>query len=403
MRMRRRTRIVWFGGILCLLCFAGFLYFQTAHQRQEAKSYEIKKSGAGGMVDFSATARKLHTAVNNVIAAAGLQMENEQEGEQRTQLPGIEGEVIWSQRKVLVKVADEAAGKKLETALAEAIQNIPAKVIARKADQYQGYQATRLDIGLQSKVENETITCITDQIYLVNMPKPQAGAAESKPRPVRARMAIVVDDFGYAREPITAYAAIDRPLTFAILPYRMYSNEAAQAGSRSDRQLILHLPMEPLAASEQSEATTITVQMSDAEIRSTADQAIRSIPGITGVNNHQGSRATADKRVMSQVLSVVKEHGLFFLDSRTTSKSVVIDVAGPLGVRTTSNDLFLDNNNEVDAIKQQIRTAANMAVRYGAVTVIGHARLHTAAAIKEMIPELEAQGIRLVFASELLS
>lgn len=401
--MRRRTRIVWIGGILGLLCLAGFLYFQTSHQRQQDKSYEIKKSGAGGTVDFSATAYKIHTAVNNALAAAGLQAEAEQEGEQRTKLQGTEGAVSWSQRKALVKVADEAAAKKLETALVEAIQSIPAKIIERKADQYQGYEATRLDIGLQSKVDNETITCITDRIYLVNMPKSQAKATEPQPKPTRARMAIVVDDFGYAREPITAYATIDRPLTFAILPYRMYSNEAAQAGSRSDRQLILHLPMEPLAASEQSEATTITVQMSDEEIRNTADQAIRSIPGIIGVNNHQGSRATADKRVMSQVLSVVKEHGLFFLDSRTTSKSVAIDVAGPLGIRTTSNDLFLDNNNEVDAIKQQIRTAANMALRYGAVTVIGHARLHTATAIKEMIPELEAKGIRLVFASELLS
>lgn len=400
--MRRRTRIVWIGGILCLLCLAGFLYFQTSHQQQD-KSYEIKKSGAGGTVDFSATAHKIHAAVNNALAAAGLQAEAGQEGEQRAKLQGTEGAVSWSQRKALVKVADEAAAKKLETALAEAVQSIPAKIIARKADQYQGYEATRLDIGLQSKVDNETITCITDQLYLINMPKPQAKATESQPKLIRARMAIVVDDFGYAREPITAYATIDRPLTFAILPYRMYSNEAAQADSRSDRQLILHLPMEPLAASEQSEATTITVQMSDEEIRSTADQAIRSIPGIIGVNNHQGSRATADKRVMSQVLSVVKEHGLFFLDSRTTSKSVAIDVAGPLGIRTTSNDLFLDNNNEVDAIKQQIRTAANMALRYGAVTVIGHARLHTATAIKEMIPELEVKGIRLVFASELLS
>ena len=165
---------------------------------------------------------------------------------------------------------------------------------------------------------------------------------------------------------------------------------------------MLHLPMEPLAASEQSERITIGIGMGDTEIRETVSRAIQAIPGIIGINNHQGSRATADQRVMRQVLSVIKANSLFFVDSRTNSKSVGVATARQLGVKTAANDLFIDNDNDVAAVKRQLRIARDMALRDGSVIVIGHARLTTAAAIQEMITELEESGIKLVFVSDMV-
>ena len=218
---------------------------------------------------------------------------------------------------------------------------------------------------------------------------------------VKARLAIVIDDFGYTSGPIAALAALPRPVTFAILPYRPHSAEALQAAKASGKEAILHLPMMPQQASAASEENTISPSMSDGEIRSIVEKALHSLPGVIGVNNHQGSLATADSRVMKQVLNVLHNRGLFFVDSRTSSQSVGRMTARQLGVPAAENDLFLDNVDEVDAVKQKLRTAGNLALRSGSAVVIGHARMHTATALREVIPELERKGIRLVFVSRL--
>ena len=142
--------------------------------------------------------------------------------------------------------------------------------------------------------------------------------------------------------------------------------------------------------------------MSDQEIQQAVTKAIQSIPGVIGVNNHQGSRATADRRVMKDVLSVIRANNLFFVDSRTNSQSVAFDMSRQMGLHTGENELFIDNLSDVEAIKNQIRSAMHMALAHGTVTVIGHARMNTAIAVREMIPEIEAAGIKLVFESELV-
>ena len=157
----------------------------------------------------------------------------------------------------------------------------------------------------------------------------------------------------------------------------------------------------PQQASAASEENTISPSMSDGEIRSIVEKALHSLPGVVGVNNHQGSLATSDSRVMKQVLSVLHSRGLFFVDSRTSSQSIGRMTARQLGVPAAENDLFLDNVDEVDAVKQKLRTAGNLALRSGSAVVIGHARMHTATALREVIPELERKGIRLVFVSRL--
>lgn len=215
-------------------------------------------------------------------------------------------------------------------------------------------------------------------------------------------MAIIIDDFGYNKESIAAFAAMSRPITFAVIPYRPFSNEAAAQGVSSGKQVILHLPMEPLSKSSQSEDVTVSVNMSDEEIQDIVKRAVQSVPGLIGVNNHQGSRATADRRVMRNVLSVLKMNHLFFVDSRTNSQSIAAETARQMGVQTGENELFIDNTDEVSAVKAKLRTARDMAIKHGAVTVIGHARMNTALAVQEMMPELEAQGIQFVFVSQLL-
>jgi polysaccharide deacetylase 2 family uncharacterized protein YibQ len=166
---------------------------------------------------------------------------------------------------------------------------------------------------------------------------------------------------------------------------------------------MLHLPMEPLSGIDPSEiSSTVKMDMDTAQVRELIDRATASLPGIIGINNHQGSRATADRKTMENVMKVLREKQLFFVDSRTHAKSVAADVARQQKIKTTENDLFLDGIADAAYVKKQLRTAGEMALRHGSITVIGHARPTTAAAMREVMPELEAKGIRFVFVSQLV-
>ena len=166
---------------------------------------------------------------------------------------------------------------------------------------------------------------------------------------------------------------------------------------------MLHLPMEPMSGIEPSEAAnTVRVGMTAGQLADLIDKATQSLPGIVGVNNHQGSKATADRRTMEAVMKVLKKKGLFFVDSRTNGRSVAAETARNEKVKTTENDIFIDGMADVAYVRKQLRAAGEMAMKVGSVTVIGHARPTTAAALREMIPELESRGIRFVFVSQLV-
>ena len=219
----------------------------------------------------------------------------------------------------------------------------------------------------------------------------------------KARIAVVLDDFGYSGEVISSFNALPIPLTYAVLPYKDYSMEAATSGHAAGKDIMLHLPMESLGH-ENAEPITIETSMSDADIRRITKNAVDAIPHVIGVNNHQGSAATADGRVMENVIGVLKNDGLFFLDSRTNGASVAASTARAMGVRTGVNELFLDNDNAVSAIEAQLRKAMKTALASpgGYTVVIGHARPNTATALRNMIGEMQRSGIEFVFVRSVL-
>lgn len=365
---------------------------------QTAEKYQLEKTGAGTTADFTPASGRIHAAVDAAFSQTGIVIKDATDENKEVKRQQIEGTIRWHVRQLHIHVDDDAAVDRLKKALSAGLKNAGGEILAVQSDHVQGQPAVRLDVGLRDKLDGDEVTIVTDKIFVQREPvaakRPAAPAG-------RGEMALIIDDFGYNSGPIEAFAAINKPLTFAVIPYHQYSNQAAARGLSSGHQVILHLPMEPLSAASQSESATITVNMSDEEIQAMTVRAIQAVPGIIGVNNHQGSRATADKRVMQAVLSVLKSNNLFFIDSHTNSQSIGMSTARQMGVRTAINDLFIDNDNDVAAIKSKLRTACNMAVRDGSVIVIGHARMNTAAAVREMIPEIEAAGIRLVFVSEM--
>ena len=166
---------------------------------------------------------------------------------------------------------------------------------------------------------------------------------------------------------------------------------------------MLHLPMEPLSRNAMSEGSrTVMTGTSTSTQQALVRKHLNSLPGVVGVNNHQGSKATADKATMKAVLQVLKNENIFFVDSRTNSASVARDMAKQMGVATARNDIFLDNSSNVEDIRKQIYKAFAMAEKNGSAIAICHARPNTAKCWQLYAEEFKKSGITFVSVNKLL-
>ena len=232
-------------------------------------------------------------------------------------------------------------------------------------------------------------------------PRPKAPSKPT-PTPGLPRIAIVIDDLGYNLEAFHRLLDLDLPLTFSILPHLPYSQQIAREAHARGREVLLHLPMEPENGALAQGADFIRVGMAPREVRALVAQEIQSIPYVVGVNNHMGSRATRDRGLMRVVLEEVGRNGLFFLDSRTTPDSVAYQVARELGVPAAQRAVFLDHQDQPEAIQAQLDRLIQIAREQGQAVAIGHPRPHTLAVLEARLPGLEAEGVQLVSLSTLV-
>lgn len=216
------------------------------------------------------------------------------------------------------------------------------------------------------------------------------------------RMAIILDDWGTNYQLLREAVRIGRPLTLAVIPHLPHSRRISSEAAAAGLGVMLHMPMEPFSKTQPLEPRTIRTTTSDAEIRRYLDEALRAVPEADGVNNHMGSAATSDERVMRAVLSHLRKGHYFFIDSHTVNTSVAPRLARELDVTFGRRDVFIDNEMDPDKIKVQLRRAVETALRKGESLVIGHDKAMTLRAVREMVPEIERAGVRLVLARELV-
>lgn len=232
---------------------------------------------------------------------------------------------------------------------------------------------------------------------------PEDAAARPKHRPSStARLAIIIDDVGANPKALERFLRIPADLSFAVIPNTRYASRCAEMIRAEGRTVLLHLPMEPLDE-EKMPPGAVTTAMTDAEIAERVERYLASLPQAAGVNNHMGSKATQDERVMRAVLGVVSAKGLFFVDSRTAPGTAVASVAEQLGVPHAARDgRFLDNGGDPSEALDAILELAEIAKARGTAVGIGHVRRGTAEAIRKALPELEARGVRVVSVAELV-
>lgn len=212
------------------------------------------------------------------------------------------------------------------------------------------------------------------------------------------RIAIVLDDFGsMSKHLVGRFCSLPQPLTLAILPNEGDIDEMLALVRRRGHELIVHLPMEPDGYPEKNPGdNAILVDQDGTRIRQLVRAAVRRVPGATGFSNHMGSRATADRRVMEEVLLEVKRQGMFFLDSRTTAASVACDMARAMGIRAARRDVFLDPVDQSATPENQLWELAAVAAEKGQAIGVGHDREETLVALEAILPRLESRGFRFV-------
>ena len=232
-------------------------------------------------------------------------------------------------------------------------------------------------------------------------PQPRSEDALPRVHPKRrGNIVLIIDDLGFDGQPIDRLMSLDANVNCAILPNGTRATEVAEKLNARGFEILVHLPMQP-KGSEMPGRNAILTSMSDDEIARTTRENIDAIPHARGVNNHMGSLATTDRRVMTNVLRAIPD-GMYFIDSRTTGGSIAADVARELNVRTAARNVFLDDVASERAVRKQVAELADAAQKHGVAIAIGHPYPVTMRVLAEELPELKARGFRFLRASEVV-
>jgi polysaccharide deacetylase 2 family uncharacterized protein YibQ len=236
----------------------------------------------------------------------------------------------------------------------------------------------------------------------------RAAPSPAAPAPAPApggtpRLAIVIDDLGNELAPARRLASWREPLSGAVLPGLAYSAASARALADGGKEVLLHLPMEPQGFPRVRPGPGVILRaQSDGEIARTLEEDLETVPGAAGVNNHMGSAATADPRVMRAVARVLSHRGLFFLDSRTTDATVAERTAEEESVPSARRRVFLDDVATEAAVRRQLDEAVARAKAEGGCIAIGHPYPATLSVLEKELPGIEERGVRLVKVGELV-
>ena len=216
---------------------------------------------------------------------------------------------------------------------------------------------------------------------------------ETEKIPMRGVIGLIIDDFGYRNDHVSnGFLQLPGKLTYAIIPGHDYSQLFSKKAYDAGYEIIVHLPMENIGKTYGEEEYVLMSYFQDDEIKNRINKAFDLLPESIGLNNHQGSRGTADSRVMTLVAGVIKEKKKFFIDSRTTNNSLAETTMRKYGVPTNKRDVFLDNELDEEKIKIQLLELADVSEEKGIAIGIGHVKPQTLNVLAKEIPLLQEKG-----------
>jgi polysaccharide deacetylase 2 family uncharacterized protein YibQ len=232
--------------------------------------------------------------------------------------------------------------------------------------------------------------------------KSQASENKDNSSSPQPRISLIIDDIGANLSHAMPFLDLGIPMTFAVLPHLAKSQEAAEIIHADGHEIMLHQPMEPIDHYLDPGPGALYVGYGSNKITRIMEENISQIPFAIGVNNHMGSRFTAYQEEVLEALQVVKERGLFFVDSLTTNRSMAYKTARNLHMPAAERDFFLDNVLEERAILRQLYGLKRYSLRHGHAVGIGHPFRETASAIQTFLMDNKESGITWVHISPLI-
>ena len=217
------------------------------------------------------------------------------------------------------------------------------------------------------------------------------------------RIAIIIDDFGYRMdETVNSFMSQPLPITVAIIPGTEFAKQVAERANNSGMDVLIHLPMEPIEAKVENAGYTVFTGMSEDEIDEVIEHALEDVPGAIGINNHMGSKATADRATMDGLMRCLKKRNLLFVDSITNRSSVAYQLAKRNGIAALKLTTFLDNEENPAAMTTILRNTINRLPETNTAILIGHVRDETSRLLPAEMRKWAAKGISFVKVSDLL-
>jgi polysaccharide deacetylase 2 family uncharacterized protein YibQ len=228
---------------------------------------------------------------------------------------------------------------------------------------------------------------------------PAAAAGAESPR-----LAVIIDDLGYALVAGERAINLPGPVAYAILPGTPRAAYLAEMAHKNGKEVLLHLPLQAENDTEPAEPGSLSLDMSQAQFARTFIQDIESVPHAIGVSNHRGSLLTRHPGHMSWLMEEIRDQGnLFFVDSYTTAASIALKLARETGVPSARRDVFLDPDQAPDTIAREFTRLKKLAQENGFAIGIGHPYPATLSFLEKELPKLGAEGFQLIRISELVA
>lgn len=360
-----------------MILIAGVYWYQSAskhHGPKHPPGIARSNTAAHAPAGNAAEAARLVERYNAVVIGAG-------------------GESAWLKRPARPSDSGAAGARGEALALAPAVPAILADL------KHQASQ-DRLEVDVRRAAAQSGAVPGVEVALVKSSQDICAWEIHQVPRLYRA--AIVIDDLGQDMQRTRALLTLPYPLTFSILPYLPASRETSVAARLSGREVMLHLPMQPISDTVSPGRGAILVGMHAPEVARVIASDLEWVPNAAGVNNHMGSRATSDPALMAAVMKELSARRLYFIDSRTAPSTMALEAARQAGIPAFYRSVFLDDTETVDYTLAQLRSFRDVVERQGAALAIGHPHPTTIAALGTFLPELDRDDIELVPASQLV-
>jgi len=295
---------------------------------------------------------------------------------------------------IMVELPQEKYAE-LDQSLSKKLARYNAQVLKTEKEQDREKKYYQWKVQRNSEMLSVLFSCLTAA------PPPEKPVTAQK---AKNKVAIIVDDMGFSLEAINELCALNHALTIAVLPYSPLARETANIAHNNQLEVILHLPLEAINnhTDNYNTAGIIHSQMSTAEIDQTLTDNLAEVPYIIGVNTHMGSKITANRQLMNLILAQIKERNLYFVDSRTTARTIAYTAAQEMGIPSAKRNVFLDSEIDETLIKNQLLVLLRLAQKNGKALGICHPSRETLKVLKENIHLIAEYGLEAVSASDIV-